>query len=227
MASGRLLELALEGRRVVLEDLLLDVLLGDRRAALLDVAGLHVRAGGPEDRPRVDAVVAVEALVLDGDHGVAHVRRDLLERDDLAVLLGVERVHERAVGGVERGRLDLLRRRGGRWPATCTCTRRARPRTRARQPRVRRSTGHGRSTILPHRARRPGVHPERIGLDPAAGAGGDDGRLMPPTSSTTSTSVAWSTTPPTGPRWPPGSPRDRSPSTTAATPRRRASTTAT
>ena len=77
------------------------------------VAGLRVGAGRPEDRPRVDAVVAVEALVLDGDDGVAHVRRDLLERDDLAVLLGVERVHERAVGGVEGGRLDLLPRPAG------------------------------------------------------------------------------------------------------------------
>ena len=54
----------------------------------------------------------VEALVLDGDHRVADVGGDLLQWDDLAVLLRVEGVDERAVRRVQGGGLDLLRHDG-------------------------------------------------------------------------------------------------------------------
>ena len=126
--------------------------------------------------PRVDAVVPVEALVLDGDHRLAHVHRDLLERDDLAVLLGVERVHERAVGGVERGGLDLLRIGRVDGPR----------RVRARAERARdgeqaaegaEGSAHGRRPFSRTGAPAP-RHPAGSGWTGGA-PGGDDVRLMP------------------------------------------------
>jgi hypothetical protein len=51
--------------------------------------------------------VLVEAFVLDGDHGVGQVRRDLADRDDLAVL-EVEVGEELAVGRVDLRRLSDL-----------------------------------------------------------------------------------------------------------------------
>ena len=102
--------------------------------------------------------------------------RDLLERDDLAVLLGVERVHERAVGGVERGRLDLLR--VGRVDGP----RRVRARAERARDGEQRSRGCGgtgawASPILPHRS---AVVAAPGGSGWTGGrSGGDDVRLMP------------------------------------------------
>ena len=71
----------LRGERV------LDELLGDRRAALDRLLGEDVLVEGAADAADVDAVVGVEALVLDRDDRVLHHRRDLrlLEQDPVLV----------------------------------------------------------------------------------------------------------------------------------------------
>ena len=65
----------------------LDELLGDRRAALDRLLGQDVLVERAADAAEVDAVVGVEALVLDRDDRVLHHRRDLalLEQDPLLV----------------------------------------------------------------------------------------------------------------------------------------------
>ena len=69
------------GQEVVLDDLH-----GDRRGALLGGVGGEVRQRGPEQAADVDAVVAVELAVLDGEEGDLDLVGDLVERDRLAVL---------------------------------------------------------------------------------------------------------------------------------------------
>jgi hypothetical protein len=94
-----LLGLALE--RLLRPELLeLHELLGDRRAALADAAGVDVGLERPQHAAEVVAVVHPEAGVLDRQDGVHHVGRDLGQRDGLAVLLVLERRDELAVGGV-------------------------------------------------------------------------------------------------------------------------------
>ena len=88
-----LLVAALDG---VHQQRVLHVLLGERRAALGGAAG-GVRGEGADHALGVDAAVLAEAPVLDRDHRVLHVRRDLLERHHDAVL-GVEGRQQRAVG---------------------------------------------------------------------------------------------------------------------------------
>ena len=61
-------------------------LLGDRRAALGGVLLQDVLPHGPSDAPEVHALVLVEAAVLDRDHRVLHVRRDLAGGEEDAVL---------------------------------------------------------------------------------------------------------------------------------------------
>ena len=76
----RLDDLALEAVLGLLDVEVADELLGDRRGALLDLAGLEVLHGRADDRGAIDAVVLPEVLVLDRD-------RRLLERlGDLLVL---------------------------------------------------------------------------------------------------------------------------------------------
>ena len=48
-------------------------LLRQRAAAFVEAAGLDVAEDGPPDPDRVDAVVPVEAMILDGHHRVAQV----------------------------------------------------------------------------------------------------------------------------------------------------------
>ncbi len=101
-------------RRLVLRQVVvLDVLLGDRRAA-----GRALAAGRVEQAPghahHVDAAVLVEGLVLDGDERGADLGRDLVEAHDLAVHLAGTG-HDRTVGvpvgvALERG---LIVRVGG------------------------------------------------------------------------------------------------------------------
>ena len=62
----------------------------------------HVAQHGRGDPDRVDAVVFVEALILDGDHRVDQVRRDLLERDLDPLLF--EDGKDGRVAGVENSR---------------------------------------------------------------------------------------------------------------------------
>ena len=78
LGHQRLVQLALQ--RHLARDLREDVadqLLGQRGAALLDLAGLEVLDGGAADGLPVDAVVLVEAAVLDRDGGLRQPRRDL------------------------------------------------------------------------------------------------------------------------------------------------------
>ena len=91
---------------------LLDELLGDRRAALHGVVLDQVGPRGPEDADRVDAGVVVEAVILDGEHGVAERLGHLVERDDRPVHRAVDRGEQRAVAVVHERRLDRRQRLG-------------------------------------------------------------------------------------------------------------------
>ena len=79
-------------------------LLGDRAAALHDAMVLDRLATSARTMlERVDAAVAVEVGVLGGEEGVAHVRRDAVERHEVAPL-DVELADQRAVVGEDAGR---------------------------------------------------------------------------------------------------------------------------
>ena len=68
-------------------------------------------------------MVVVEALVLDGDHGVLHGLRDALERHLDAVLGAVQRRDQRAVGGEDLRRLRVRRDLRRDRSSACTSTR--------------------------------------------------------------------------------------------------------
>src|SRR5439155_9446456 len=75
----RFLEFSREGA-LLRQEQILGKLLGQRRAALRHAPVQQVhgqRANNPE---RIDAVVRIEAAVLDGDEGLRQVRRQFLER---------------------------------------------------------------------------------------------------------------------------------------------------
>src|SRR6185437_7411612 len=87
-----------------------DELLGDRRAALNDLARAEVPDRRANNPLVVDATVLVEAAILDRDRGLRHPGAHLREGDRLAVLLGGNRAQQRAVRGVdERVRGAALR----------------------------------------------------------------------------------------------------------------------
>ena len=87
-----------------------DELLGDRGAALDDLARAQVFDRGTDDALVVDAAVLVEAPVLDRDGGLRHPRAHLRKGDWLPVLLSRDRAEEGTVGGVdERVRGAALR----------------------------------------------------------------------------------------------------------------------
>ncbi len=71
----------------------------DRRAALQRGAVEDVLHGRAEDPGQVDAVVLVEALVLDRDRGVLQVCGDFAPGDGAAQLVGLDEAQPRAVGG--------------------------------------------------------------------------------------------------------------------------------
>jgi hypothetical protein len=104
VGERRLLEL-LEDRPLTLGvEGVLHELLGDRRAALHRLLALHVLPEGARDAGVVDALVLVEAPVLDRDHGVLHVRRDLrLPQQDAVLVVRQLRDLLLAVGGDQRG----------------------------------------------------------------------------------------------------------------------------
>ena len=91
------------------EDVILDQLLRDRRAAAGRVIIRHHAADGTEDRLQVDAVVLPEALILDRDEGVDEVLRELL----VAYALTVRACRHQCCGNVSIG-VQHLRRIGGR-----------------------------------------------------------------------------------------------------------------
>jgi len=84
-----------------------DELLGDRRGALLDLAGLGVGDAGADDRAVVDAAVLVEVRVLDRDRRLLQRGRDLLELDRLAEDVGLD-VAEAVAGGIEDLRVGAI-----------------------------------------------------------------------------------------------------------------------
>ncbi len=90
-----LLDLAREGALGGKEQVLGE-LLGDRAAALDDMAGAQIAESGAQQADRIDAEMAVEAAVLGGDHRSRQVGRHLLEPQRLA-----EQIAE---GGDERCR---------------------------------------------------------------------------------------------------------------------------
>ena len=79
-------------------------LLGDRAAALDRPRRACIANDGASDRNRVDARMAEEAMVLDGDERMLEVRRDGGERHVVPLL--VEPEPGPAVGGVEPGVAD-------------------------------------------------------------------------------------------------------------------------
>ncbi len=105
---GRYLTL-LPGARV-LQQHVLDVLLGQRRGALFDVTGRTVAQRRSGDSLHVHPAMGVETRILDGDDGLAHDRRDGLAIDDGAVLLTAQRREETAVSGEDGGALGKRRR---------------------------------------------------------------------------------------------------------------------
>jgi hypothetical protein len=107
-----LLQLARD-RAVVGHVGVLDELLRDRRAALHDGLVLDVRQQRAADRVQVDAVVLVEALVLDRDDRLFHDRRDVLRLQDDAALLAAQHGEQVAVAVVDVAVVgDLLLVRG-------------------------------------------------------------------------------------------------------------------
>ena len=94
------------GRRGRHQDLL-DVLLGDRRPAL-DALPLEVADQRPREAVDVDALVLVEAGVLDCDDRLLQQRRDRRQGHADAVL-GVDGRQQNVVGGVDLGLLRQQR----------------------------------------------------------------------------------------------------------------------
>ena len=80
-----LLQLARD-RALVVDERVLDELLRDCRAALNRALVPDVGPDGAHDPVQVDAVVLVEAMVLDVDDRVLHPRRDVVPVDELARL---------------------------------------------------------------------------------------------------------------------------------------------
>ena len=74
----------------------LDELLGDRRGALLGALAEQVPDQGAADPLEVDAVVFVEARILDRDHRVLDVGRDLAGGQEDFVLVAGQRADRRA-----------------------------------------------------------------------------------------------------------------------------------
>ncbi len=105
---GRVLTLLLGTR--VLQQHVLDVLLGQRRGALLDVARLTVAQRRPGDPLHVHPAMGVETRILDGDDGLPHDPRDGLAVNHGAVLLAAQRRDETAVSGEDGGALRKRRR---------------------------------------------------------------------------------------------------------------------
>ncbi len=90
----------------------LDHLLGDGRTARRPARVRQIADEGANEPVLVDALVLVEALVLGGDEGVAHVLRNLRERDPDTTLVLLEHLGERLVLTVEHdaraGKLVVL-----------------------------------------------------------------------------------------------------------------------
>ena len=80
-------------RAVLGQEQVLGKLLGDGRATLRDAAMHQVGDRGAGDAQRIDAVVRIEAAILDGDEGLRHVARQLTERHRGAAHVAARRQH--------------------------------------------------------------------------------------------------------------------------------------
>jgi hypothetical protein len=85
-------------------------LLGERGAALHGLARLEVLDAGAHDRAQVDALVLVEALVLDRHGRAAQPHRQLVPGHDPAQDVRLHEAEPRAVGCVDDGDLPLVGR---------------------------------------------------------------------------------------------------------------------
>ena len=104
--DDQLAELALQ-RLLLGQVVVLDVLLGDRRAALHPLPAQRA-PGAPRQPGDRDPLVLVEGPVLGGQHGLLHVLGHLVQRHGLPVEPAGEPGHLRlAVGVVEDGALGL------------------------------------------------------------------------------------------------------------------------
>ncbi len=95
----RLGDLLLERALIAAEVEVAHQLHRDRRRPLKRFAVHEILDGGAEDPGGVDAVVLVEALVLDRNRGVGEVGGDLRPGDRRAQLVGLDEPEARAVGG--------------------------------------------------------------------------------------------------------------------------------
>ncbi len=102
-----LADLAREGA-VVGDVEVLDHLLGDRRAALDDLAGAEVLDGRPEHGLEVDALVLVEAPILDRHGRLLDETRDLLGLERRAQRLRLDHPQALAALGVQRRVLPVV-----------------------------------------------------------------------------------------------------------------------
>ena len=83
---------------------LLDQLLADGAATLLDLVVLIVGDGGADDAAEVDAAVRVERAVLGGERRLHHPWGDIVERHDDPVVAGLADVGQQgAVAIVDQG----------------------------------------------------------------------------------------------------------------------------
>ena len=78
-------------------------LLGNRTAALGDAAVGQVGEDGTDDAHRVDADVFIKAVVFGSDEGILQVLRHLIDVDGQAVLIGMKRSDQLAVGVEDLG----------------------------------------------------------------------------------------------------------------------------
>ncbi len=82
-------------------------LLRERAAAFLEAPGTHIARDGAPDGDRVDAQMAVEAVIFDGDNRVAEIGGNAVQRNIAAMLL--ERKPRSAVRPVEHRLTDAAR----------------------------------------------------------------------------------------------------------------------
>ena len=87
-----LLQLALQ-RALLRQEQVLGELLGQRRAALRNAAMQHVGHRRAQDAQRVDAVMRIEAAILDGDERLRQIGRQILQRDIGAGHFAARRQH--------------------------------------------------------------------------------------------------------------------------------------
>src|SRR5581483_11099041 len=99
-----LLDLALD-RALLRQEQVLRELLRDGRPALTQAPVQDVGDESADDTERVDAVMFIEAAVFDGDEGLRHIWRHVLQRERLTGEIAAPRERSALViDNVDRGR---------------------------------------------------------------------------------------------------------------------------